>query len=277
MTTAPSAMSQLTSPEASIADAAAEACFEQLCAQGSAHGFALPAALKARAAADLRDPKQVQAAQSLVTLVVQTAHASPADDALLLGIAALSSAVLSLDAALRGGKRTAKLRRRLLPVLEGCLLSASMLLVREQDGEVGGGPQPQDDLIALALEVALHSPSLEAASHATSLLAACARERGGALPLLAPLAYALHAYCMPTARPLHVQVCPASSDCGPASTGPMGCAPSSSTRRQRGKASKWATSTTATSEAQAAAARVATTAVVSRVEAARVQAAALRC
>ena len=270
-------MSQLTSPEASIADAAAEACYEQLCTQGSAQGFALSAALKVRAASELRDPKQVQAAQSLVTLVVQTAHASPADDALLLGIAALSSAVLSLDAALRGGKRTAKLRRRLLPVLEGCLLSASMLLVREQDGEVGGGPQPQDDLIEVALEVALHAPSLEAASHATSLLAACARERGGALPLLAPLACALHAHCTPTARPLHVQVCPASSDCGPPSTGPMGCAPSSSTRRRRGKASKWATSTTATSEAQAAAARVATTAVVSRVEAARVQAAALRC
>ena len=268
-------MSQLTSPEASIADAAAEACYEQLCTQGSAQGFALSAALKVRAASELRDPKQVQAAQSLVTLVVQTAHASPTDDALLVGIAALASAVLSVDTALnvQDPTQAAKLRRRLLPVLEGCLLSASMLLVREQDGEVGGGPQPQDDLIEVALEVALHAPSLEAASHATSLLAACARERGGALPLLAPLACALHAHCTPTARPLHVQVCPASSDCGPASTGPMGCAPSSSTRRQRAKASRWATST-ATSGAQAASARVATTA---RVEAARVQAAARRC
>jgi dihydroxyacetone kinase DhaKLM complex PTS-EIIA-like component DhaM len=263
----------LTSPEASIAAAAAEACFEQLCAQGSAHGFALPAALKVRAASDLRDPRQVGAAQSLVTLVVQTAHASPADDTLLVGIAALASAVLSVDAALDAQDPTqaAKLRRRLLPVLEGCLLSASMLLVREQNGEVDGGPQPQDGLIELALEVALHSPSLDVASHASSLLAACARERGGARPLLVPLAYALHAHCMPTARPLHVQVCPASSDCGPASAGLMGCARSSSTRRQRAKASRWATST-ATSGAQAAAARRSTMAVVSRV-----QAAARRC
>ena len=257
----------LTSPEASIAAAAAEACFEQLCAQGSAHGFALPAALKVRAASDLRDPRQVGAAQSLVTLVVQTAHASPADDTLLVGIAALASAVLSVDAALDAQDPTqaAKLRRRLLPVLEGCLLSASMLLVREQN------PQPQDGLIELALEVALHSPSLDVASHASSLLAACARERGGARPLLVPLAYALHAHCMPTARPLHVQVCPASSDCGPASAGLMGCARSSSTRRQRAKASRWAIST-ATSGAQAAAARRSTMAVVSRV-----QAAARRC
>ena len=176
-------MPDLTSPEASIADAAAKACFEQLCTEGSAHGFELPAALKVRAAADLRDPTEIAAAKSLVALVVQTAHASTADDALLAGIAALASAVLSVDAALAAlDVQAAKLRRRLLPVLEGCLLSASMLLVREQDGEVGGGPKPQDDLVELALEVALHSPSLEAAAHATSLLAACAREEGGALP-----------------------------------------------------------------------------------------------
>ena len=198
-------MPDLTSPEASIADAAAKACFEQLCTEGSAHGFELPAALKVRAAADLRDPKEVEAAKSLVTLVVQTAHASTADDALLAGIAALASAVLSVDAALAAlDVQAAKLRRRLLPVLEGCLLSASMLLVREQDGEVGGGPQPQDDLVELALEGALHSPwrhpcTLEAAAHATSLLAACAREEGGALPLLGRW----HMHCTPTARSLH--------------------------------------------------------------------------
>lgn len=193
-------MPDLTSPEASIADAAAKACFEQLCTEGSAHGFELPAALKVRAAADLRDPTEIAAAKSLVALVVQTAHASTADDALLAGIAALASAVLSVDAALAAlDVQAAKLRRRLLPVLEGCLLSASMLLVREQDGEVGGGPQPQDDLVELALEVALHSPSLEAAAHATSLLAACAREEGGALPLLGRW----HMHCTPTARSLH--------------------------------------------------------------------------
>ena len=123
----------LTSPEASIADAAAKACFEQLCTEGSAHGFELPAALKVRAAAELRDPKEVEAAKSLVALVVQTAHASTADDALLAGIAALASAVLNVDAALAAlGVQAAKLRRRLLTVLEGCLLSASMLVVREQ-------------------------------------------------------------------------------------------------------------------------------------------------
>ena len=90
-------MPDLTSPEASIADAAAKACFEQLCTEGSAHGFELPAALKVRAAADLRDPTEIAAAKSLVALVVQTAHASTAGDALLAGIAALASAVLSVD------------------------------------------------------------------------------------------------------------------------------------------------------------------------------------
>ena len=112
-------MPDLTSPEASIADAAAKACFEQLCTEGSAHGFELPAALKVRAAADLRDPTEIAAAKSLVALVVQTAHASTADDALLAGIAALASAVLSVDAALAAlDVQAAKLRRRLLPVLE---------------------------------------------------------------------------------------------------------------------------------------------------------------
>ena len=203
---APSAMSQLTSPEASIAHAAAIACFELLSTEGSAHGLVLPAALKVRSASELRDPEQIEAARSLVILVVQTAHASPPADALLAGIAALARAVLTVDATLDHTDPTqaAKLRWRLMPVLEGCLLSASTLLVREQDGEMSG-PQPQDDLLELALAVALHAPSLEASSHATSLLAACARERGGALHLV-PLAYAPHArciHCVPTACPLH--------------------------------------------------------------------------
>ena len=153
----------LTSPQGSIAHAAAVACFEQLCADSSVHGAVLPAALEVRAASDLLDPEQVEAAKSLVNLVVQTAHESPLDEPLIAGIAALARAALTVDATLDAADpaRARALRRLLLPVLEGCLLSANMLLVREEGGEVGGDP---DDLLEVALEVALHAPSLEVAA-----------------------------------------------------------------------------------------------------------------
>ena len=180
----------LASPDAAVAHEAAIRCLDELVTDGSAHGTMLPAALEVRAAAELLNLEEAEAASSLMQLMVQTAHLTPPSESLLAGLSALASSAVEADAAqsatlakARGTdahpillQRARQLRQLLRPVLEGCLLSTGMLLLRELDGEVGSAAEVPDDMRRLALDAALHSPSPAAAAHAAALLAAVARE-----------------------------------------------------------------------------------------------------